>query len=139
MSFVPAALRKVVIVRAGNRCEYCGLPQAGQNATFHIDHIQPVVRGGTTTSSNLALACVACSLRKGPVVDALDPTSRKRVRLFHPRVDVWSQHFVWRDIVLAGRTAIGRATIALLRINSIPSLGVRSQEKELGRHPPPMP
>ena len=37
--------------------------QLGQVATFHIDHIVPVVADGETTSANLALACVSCSLR----------------------------------------------------------------------------
>ena len=39
MNLVPAELRRQVIFRAGDRCEYCGLAQEGQEATFHIDHI----------------------------------------------------------------------------------------------------
>ncbi|MGM3305295.1 HNH endonuclease [Anabaena sp. WFMT] len=31
-----------------NKCEYYCLSQAGQAATFHIDHIIPVVAGGAT-------------------------------------------------------------------------------------------
>lgn len=38
MSYISASLRKLVISRAGNRCEYCRLSQKGQEATFHIDH-----------------------------------------------------------------------------------------------------
>ena len=57
-------LRREVIRRAGNRCEYCRLSQAGQEAAFHIDHIHPVAEGGETVLENLALACVSCSLRK---------------------------------------------------------------------------
>ena len=34
MSDIPAALRDEVVLRAGNRCEYCGLAQAGQEAAF---------------------------------------------------------------------------------------------------------
>jgi hypothetical protein len=41
-----------------------GLSQAEQAATFHIDHITPVVAGGATTADNLALACVSCLLGK---------------------------------------------------------------------------
>ena len=48
-----------------NRCEYCLLAQAGQEATFHVDHVTPRVAGGPTIDGNLALACVGCSLRKG--------------------------------------------------------------------------
>ena len=58
MSHIPSMLRKTVIRRAGNRCEYCQLSQKGQEATFHIDHIIPVILGGETIAENLALACV---------------------------------------------------------------------------------
>ena len=59
MSSVRARLRRLVTERAGQRCEYCGLAQEGQEATFHIDHIAPVSAGGLTDSENLALACVS--------------------------------------------------------------------------------
>lgn len=39
MRHIPSNLRKTVIRRAVNRCEYCRLSQKGQEATFHIDHI----------------------------------------------------------------------------------------------------
>src|SRR2546425_1283611 len=60
MSHVPAHLRRLVIRRAGNRCEYCLLSQTGQEATFHIDPIVPESRDGETDEDNLALACVSC-------------------------------------------------------------------------------
>ena len=34
---LPAALGRVVVRRAVNRCEYCGLSQAGQEAQFHVE------------------------------------------------------------------------------------------------------
>lgn len=37
MSDPNAGLRRLVVERAGNRCEYCRLAQEGQEATFHID------------------------------------------------------------------------------------------------------
>lgn len=37
MTPVPTALRQLVIQRAANRSEHCGLSQAGQEATFHVD------------------------------------------------------------------------------------------------------
>lgn len=64
MSDIPAALRDDVVLRAGDRCEYCRLSQAGQEAAFHVDHVVPRVAGGATVLDNLALACVSCSLRK---------------------------------------------------------------------------
>lgn len=48
MSYIPLFLRKLVIRRAKNRCEYCQLSQKGQEATFHVDHIVPIASGGET-------------------------------------------------------------------------------------------
>ena len=39
MSDIAASLRNEVVLRAGGRCEYCRLSQAGQEATFPIDHV----------------------------------------------------------------------------------------------------
>ena len=76
---VPANLRRQVIKRAANCCEYCGLAQTGQEATFHVDHVVPVVAGGQSTSENLALACVSCSLRKGARLVTVDPYTGEEV------------------------------------------------------------
>jgi 5-methylcytosine-specific restriction endonuclease McrA len=73
MPAIPAHLRRLTVQRAKNRCEYCKLSQAGQVATFHIDHVIPVAAGGPTTTDNLALACVACSLHKAAKQKAPDP------------------------------------------------------------------
>lgn len=96
MSDIPAFMRRLVLRRAGGRCEYCHLSQAGQEATFHIDHIIPVVAGGKTVAENLALACVSCSLRKGARQTTIDPATGNEAPLFNPRLDVWSEHFQWR-------------------------------------------
>ena len=85
MSDPPAALRAEVVARAGDRCEYCRLAQAGQEATFHIDHVVPRAAGGPTHAANLALACVSCSLRKGARQTAPDPDTGEPARLFSPR------------------------------------------------------
>ena len=55
MTKMTASLRRWVIQRANNRCEYCGISQIGQVATFHIDHVIPVVAGGETIAENVAL------------------------------------------------------------------------------------
>ncbi len=85
MSDIPAHLRNEVVMRAGSRCEYCGLSQAGQEATFHIDHVVPRAAGGPTEATNLALACVSCSLRKCARQVAPDPESGEDAPLFNPR------------------------------------------------------
>ncbi len=135
MSYIPEKLRRLVINRADNRCEYCRLAQAGQEATFHIDHIVPEIAGGPTSSRNLALACVSCSLRKAARQTALDPQTGTEVPLFHPRRDRWAEHFVWSDLKLLGLTASGHATIAALELNRPSIQAIRAEEELLGRHP----
>lgn len=90
---VPISLQRRVRLRAGERCEYCRIGQASQEATFHVDHVVPRVVGGATSFENLALACVSCSLRKGARTTAIEPTTGDTAALFHPRVHVWTDHF----------------------------------------------
>lgn len=137
MPYIPASLRRLVTERAANRCEYCGLSQAGQVATFHIDHVVPVAAGGETTENNLALACVSCSLRKAARLTALDPGTGQVVPIFNPRVQSWQEHFRWDGERVGGLTANGRATVAALDLNRAIILEIRSEEAILGRHPPP--
>ena len=57
---------RLVCERAGDRCEYCLIPQIADDLPFHIDHIMAQQHGGETIAANLALACYACNLHKGP-------------------------------------------------------------------------
>jgi hypothetical protein len=47
-----------------------------------------------------------------------DPLTEKLVPLYHPRHDNWKQHFRWYGAKLLGKTAKGRTTIAVLKINA---------------------
>lgn len=137
MAAVPVSLRRFVIQRADNRCEYCGISQIGQVATFHIDHIIPVATNGETTAENLALACVSCSLRKGARQTLKDSKTGEVVSFFNPRQQVWEEHFDWDGVRVVGLTATGRATVQALDLNRSTMLAIRAEEKLLGRHPPP--
>ncbi len=64
MTLIPVELRQDVFDRAGGICEYCGLPQATQVATFPVDHVVPIAAGGETQSGNLALAYSHASLEQ---------------------------------------------------------------------------
>lgn len=136
MSAIPLSLRQLTIQRAANRCEYCGISQIGQVATFHIDHIVPSARGGETLADNLALACVSCSLRKGARQAIKDPETGKEVLFFNPRQQVWKEHFAWKGVKVVGLTAKGRATANALDLNRATMLAIRAEEEILGRHPP---
>ena len=137
MAKIPASLRRLSIQRAANSCEYCSLSQLGQAATFHIDHIIPVVAVGSTTADNLALACVSCSLYKGARQGVEDPETRETVPIFNPRQQAWKEHFCWNGVEIVGLTAIGRATVNALKFNRAIILAIRAEEELLGRHPPP--
>ena len=137
MSDIPAALRDEVVLRAGNRCEYCGLSQAGQEAVFHIDHVVPRVADGPTELSNLALACVSCSLRKWARRSAPDPATGEEVPLFSPRSQLWREHFRWEGAVVVPLTPTGRATVAALAMNRPLAVAIRLEEADRGRHPTP--
>ena len=134
---VPRQLHRAVLHRAGGRCEYCGLSQAGQEARFHVDHIHPRAEGGLTALENLALACVSCSLRKGARRTASDPLTGKSEPIFHPRRQAWSEHFQWKGCRVVGRTPTGRATVDGLKMNRMLAQSIRAEETLRGRHPPP--
>lgn len=133
---ISRGLRAEVILRAGSRCEYCRLPQARQEATFHIDHIVPVIAGGSASTENLALACVSCSLRKGARRDAVDPATMQTAALFHPRLGRWSGHFAPQDNgLIAGLSPTGRATVAALAMNRQVAVAIRSALAAAGEWP----
>jgi HNH endonuclease len=103
--------------RAGGCCEYCRLPQAASHIPFEIDHVRPRKHRGPTVAGNLALSCVYCNGYKGPNLSGIDPATGKLTKLFHPRRHQWRYHFRYAGGTLTGRTAIGRTTIEVLRIN----------------------
>ena len=137
MAYIPVTLRRVVIQRADNHCEYCGLAQVSQIATFHIDHVVPVAAGGQTSESNLALACVSCSLRKAARLTVFDPETGLEAPFFNPRTDRWSDHFQWEGTFAVGISAVGRAAVEVLALNRPAVLLIREEEAQRGRHPYP--
>ena len=113
-----ASVRRQVRERAGDRCEYCRLPQsAAPFLTFHVEHIQASQHITDDSLSNLCLACPHCNLRKGPNLATLDPFSRELIPLFHPREQSWEEHFHLVGARIEGLTSIGKATVRLLKIN----------------------
>ena len=54
---------------------------------------------------------------KGPNLTGRDPHGGKITTLFHPRKHKWGYHFRYEGGTLIGRTAIGRTTVDVLRIN----------------------
>ena len=62
---LPDILRAAIFSRDGGRCLYCGASFA--DAPLTVDHVVPVVRGGSDDATNLATACEACNREKGVI------------------------------------------------------------------------
>lgn len=104
-------------------------------ARLQIEHIRPRKHGGDDSLDNLALPCIDCNLRKGPNLSGVDPDSESVVELFNPRLQVWSEHFTWDGPQLHGLTPVGRATIAVLGLNSLDRILLRLALTETPRKP----
>jgi hypothetical protein len=114
-----AATRRQVRDRGGEACEYCRLPQSAQPfATFHVDHVIASQHRQDDGLENLCLSCQSCNLLKGPNLSSIDPETDQIVRLFHPRTDVWNEHFRFEAGRIVGLTNIGRATVRLMAMNT---------------------
>lgn len=135
-AFISARLRRLVIDRAGNHCEYCRLHQIDAYAGHNVDHIIPLKHGGRTDADNLALACADCNRHKGSDIAAFDPNDGRMVRLFNPRQDSWHEHFVLDGAEIIGLTAIGRGTVVLLLMNEPWRVEQRLYLRETGSYPP---
>lgn len=118
-------LERLVVIRAGGRREYCRFPVNVAELPFEIDHIIAEKHHGLTVSENLAWACLSCNSHKGPNIAGIDPITSEIARLFHPRDDVWDEHFEWNGAWLRGLTSMGRATIDVLEINCSDEVAVR--------------
>jgi HNH endonuclease len=105
---------------------------------MHIEHIDPA---GGDSIDNLCLSCPNCNLSKAAASYAPDPLTGQIVQLFNPRVQVWSEHFVWLEngIRIEGLTPVGRATIERLKMNQDGFLIARARWIESGYHPPELP
>jgi hypothetical protein len=120
------SLRKQVELRAGGRYEYCQLPGELTSKPFQVDHIIAEKHDGPTSLDNLAWTCLDCNSFKGPNLAGYDHDEKQTIRLFHPRLDEWSDHFEWEGPTLRAKTAIGKVTIAVLRINLDYRVAVRN-------------
>lgn len=133
---IPNHLRRLVIERAGGRCEYCLIHQDDRPETHPIDHILALRHGGPTVKENLALSCAICNTNKGSDLAALDPLNGEIVPLFNPRTHNWEDHFALSGAQIIGQTAIGRATVSLLRLNDEVRLRYRQSLIDAGRYSP---
>jgi hypothetical protein len=118
-----------VAQRAERRCEYCRAPETVFNFRFEVEHILPRVDRGPDELPNLALSCGACNSYKRDFTSALDPESGEVVPLFHPRREIWAEHFFFDDesLELRGLTPQGRATVVRLKMNDAFQIEARAR------------
>lgn len=130
-----------VIERARDCCEYCLCQRQFSPAPFSIEHIFPRSLGGNSQIENLALACQGCNNHKFAHATGTDPISTEEVRLYNPRADIWSEHFIWSEdfAEIIKLSARGRATISRLCLNRAPVVALRRILADAGLHPPAYP
>ncbi|WP_414530194.1 HNH endonuclease [Nodularia chucula] len=116
-TYIGAALRQQVYARAEGCCEYCLIPNIATFSVHEIDHIITEKHGGLTEAENLALACTLCNKHKGSDLASIDPETGDISTLYHPRQDLWHEHFQIKDAEFIPLTAKGRVTIRLLQLN----------------------
>jgi hypothetical protein len=125
VTYIPTTLRREVVERAGNRCEYCLLSAEVAFFPHEVDHVIAEKHGGATDIDNLALACWRCNRHKGSDLTSFDPHTRQLSPLFNPRTQVWTEHFAHEGARIIGLTPEGRTTVNLLLLNNEERLNER--------------
>lgn len=136
---VRASIRGKVERIAGKLCEYCQSPLEFSPDPFSIEHIIPISKGGAAEDlNNLALACQGCNGYKSTKTEAFDAISQTTAGFYNPRKDIWSEHFVWSEdfTEIIGKTAKGRVTILVLKLNCQRVMNLRRILILAGEHPP---
>ena len=130
---ISAEMRRMIRARAGGICEYCLVEEAGMPFRFHIDHVIAEKHDGPSLDHNLCLCCPDCNRAKGS--DISTQVNGRLVRLYNPRIDDWSRHFVLDNGLIRSRSLIGAATLKLLDINDEQRLARRRILQLAGRYP----
>jgi hypothetical protein len=138
-AYIPVSLRKQVYERSRGCCEYCWTPSIASFAPYEIDHIIAEKHGGLTESENLALSCTLCNKHKGSDLASIDPETGEIIPLYHPRQDLWHEHFQLKDSEIIPLTAKGRVTIRLLPLNRRDRVEERRLLLKAGMLKPPLP
>jgi len=90
-----------------------------------VDHIISIKHDGPTSLENLAL--FVCNRYKGTDIAAIDPETGSLSPFFHPRQDVWQDHFSLSDSgLITPRSATGRVTVRILQLNKPARVSLRA-------------
>ncbi len=138
MSKIPLELQAKIRLDAKNRCGYCLLPQNLNPTLLEIEHLNPKANGGTDNEENLWLACSECNSHKAAKTHGFNPKTKRRVKLFNPRRQVWKKHFKFnRDkTMIIGKTVCGKVTVEALKLNNETLVTVRKLWVKFDLYPP---
>jgi len=134
-SYVSAALRRLVAMRADSLCEYCLVHEDDTVFGCEVDHIISEKHGGATEAENLAYACAFCNRAKGSDIGSIVPGTGRFVRFFNPRTDRWAEHFTLDGVTIVVRSEIGEVTARILDFNNSDRLLERQTIQAVGRYP----
>jgi hypothetical protein len=138
MSAISQATRKRLAQQALFRCGYCLTQELVSGVPLTIEHLLPRARGGGDEEGNLWLSCRLCNEAKGILTEAIDPETGEIASLFNPRLQRWAEHFIWAEVGtnVVGLTPTGRATVAVLSLNTEFRVRTRALWVEVGWYPP---
>lgn len=136
--YIRVDLQREIRTRFADCCAYCRTAEVLTVTTFEFEHITPRSAGGETVFENLCLACPSCNRYKAQRQTASDPSTEQIVPLFHPHLQLWTDHFAWSEDAaeIIGLTPVGRATISALKMNRPQLIRVRRMWVKMGEHPP---
>ncbi|MGB0560678.1 MAG: HNH endonuclease [Spirulinaceae cyanobacterium] len=135
-TYISSALRRQVIARANDRCEYCRFPQSASLFAFEMEHIIAEKHRGESTFANLALACPYCNRAKGTDLGSIDPQTNQLTPFFNPRTQGWYQHFeCLDDATISPYTAVGRVTVLILKFNESQRIQERQRLLTINQYP----
>ncbi len=134
-SYVGAAVRRLVAVRADFLCEYCLVHEDDTVFGCEVDHIISEKHSGATDAENLAYACAFCNRAKGSDIGSIVPGTGRFVRFFNPRTDRWAEHFTLDGVTIVPLSDIGEVTSRILAFNDSDRLLERQTLQAVSRYP----
>lgn len=115
-----------------------GCWKAATGVAFHLDHVLPRSRRGTTSLANLALSCPGCNMAKAHHVSGFDNSGVEHP-LFNPRNYApwtlgWHLHFELERATgrILTKTRSGEATVNMLDMNATQRAFARKLQIDAG-------
>lgn len=112
---IPKSIRFEVFKRDKFTCQYCG--NSAPEVVLHVDHIQPIAKGGDNDITNLITACADCNSGKGARElsdDAVIQKRKKQLDELQERREQIEMMSVWQSELLAIEEAEVESVVRIL-------------------------